>query len=481
MPAQPRSSLRPPVRVDRRRVRFFLCFSALTWLAAAAYHAWTSPSRSAGLALAVAGSLLALLPSAVSRRNVQVRLTGHVAIALSLFGLTATSLWSAGSASLEVWLLPLVPLAAAGLLSIRASVGWAAAAVLATALVQVLGSRTVATTGFPPTESELFAGRLLLIGGMLGFGIMARRRLNRQMRALLRRGETIAAQATAVRSARDAALRASSLKDEFLNTVSHEVRTPMAGILGMTDLLLDTDLDPQQREFAESTRRSADRLFAILEDMLEISSIQRGVATAERADFELAPAIHAALAPGRERSAAKGLGFEVALAPGLPRFLRGEARRLTRALAAMVDNAVKFTEAGWVSVRVEAQPRIPSGLDLEIVVRDTGVGIPAERRAIVFEAFAQGDASATSTYEGSGLGLAVARAIADHLGGDITFETETGQGATFHLRVPVEPAWSEVARLPTGPTPPAMPEREARPHLHVVPDSQPRRQAGGRG
>lgn len=433
-----------PLRFDADRVRLFLLVAAGVWLAFAAQYAMAGRWRTVAINLTAALGTIALRSLARPDDPRRLRSTAHLAIGLSMLSLSLAALLSGGSHSLAIWFLPVVPLAGAYLLSANAAIAWGVVAVAAMGIVQLVGA-TALPTEFIAQGAELFVGRAALTASIVGFALMARRAMTRQVETVVKHGQTITAQALALEEARDDAVRAAKLKDEFLATVSHEVRTPMNGIIGMTDLLLETDLDDDQRDFAQNARRSADGLLEILIDMLDISNMQRGLAAVEIGDFDLAETISAAVAPHAQAAGAKDLKFELAMAPGLPRFVRGDARRIARAVDAVVENAVKFTTTGGIHVAVEAATRPDLRLDLIFQVKDTGIGIPEHRKEAVFEAFAQADGSHSRQHQGAGLGLAITRELMRHLDGDIRLDSGTDRGTTLTLRIPVEPAALTVA------------------------------------
>lgn len=241
-----------------------------------------------------------------------------------------------------------------------------------------------------------------------------------------------------IQKARDQALEASRLKNQFLANVSHELRTPLNGVLAMAQVLGESALPREQQECVKTIEDSAGFLLELISDILDFSWIEAGKLRLEERIFRIRDLVEESAAVVAPRASAAGLAIVTEVDPALPELVLGDGSRLRQVLNNLAVNAVKFTEAGEVVMRVEAAPGMEHGA--RFVVRDTGIGIAPEVQELIFEPFRQADGSTRRRFGGTGLGLSIARQIVTGMGGELTVSSREGKGSTFEFTIPLEPA-----------------------------------------
>jgi two-component system, sensor histidine kinase and response regulator len=238
-------------------------------------------------------------------------------------------------------------------------------------------------------------------------------------------------------TARDAALEGSRMKSDFLATMSHEIRTPMNGVIGLTGLLLTTELDERQRQYAQGVRSAGDALLTIINDILDFSKVEAGKLELETIDFNLVQVVEEAAELVAEPAQRKDLELLAYCSPDLPLSVRGDPSRLRQVLLNLASNAVKFTDYGEVVVSAHLEDRTPEGVVVRFEVADTGVGIIEADRERLFEPFSQADSSTTRKFGGTGLGLAISHQLVTAMGGTLGIDSQVGRGSTFWFTLPL--------------------------------------------
>jgi len=435
----------------RERMRWIAFAASIAWvLSVLIYGVSLSHWRGVIVQCAVPVLTLALLYWGLHHPSrAQIFWVAQMGVATSYLGATTLAYLTGQGDSPMAWFLAPVPIAAAYLIGTRSGLAWAGLCALAVVglryssmMASLLPERV-----FSPLEADLI--RVITIVGIMIFAVAARKANDKYTNELLVKQHIINEQAQELRQSLEAAEAANHAKSEFLATMSHEMRTPLNGVIGLNGLVLDTPLSDEQRKLLGLARLSGEVLLHLINDILDYSKIEAGRLELEPVDFDLRQTCKDAMDLLAERISQKGLAAVQLVSEDLPEFLHGDSSRLRQILVNLLSNAVKFTAQGEVRLtcrRIEIDnpdknPAVRPTFWLRFEVQDTGIGMDEKSMAILFRPFVQAHAS-TRQYGGTGLGLAISRQLAELMGGRIGVSSQPGVGSCFWLELPFTPARS---------------------------------------
>jgi signal transduction histidine kinase len=428
------ASADPAVAMHVRRLNAFMLIVAPLVIALAAKRFSAGARIAATIEMSAVGLMQVL--RLLMLRNFTVRKFQFIAsasIALGMWIIVGTALVLGQLGSPSLLCIGLLPLAGGYFKGAKGALRWGCAGLACVALVGLTQVFVAIPPEVPRTEIDLIDAALIILLAATAFAYTAQRGSDAHLRELHERADRIRWQAAALTVARDAALEASRIKSTFLANTSHEIRTPMNVIIGMTDMALDSKLEPDARDYLQRVRAASLGLLGIINDILDLSRIEAGKMKIEAAQFELRATVDELMTLLTPSAAAKGVALVARLDRAVPAVVCGDAVRLRQVLTNLVGNGIKFTDRGAVTLELNIVRATPSRDEILFTVRDTGIGISPDRQAAVFESFTQADDGTTRRFGGTGLGLTISRQLVELMGGTLGLESTVGQGSTFRF------------------------------------------------